>query len=117
MRARHSLNEGFGEEFYRKEKSLKRFRHSVNRLTPKVEIFWAYPLLKSPPLAPTNFVKQILRTLVNMVLDLCKRRQGSVHNRILGALRWAVLFLIICPSPQKDIHGIPMASCLHCSNL
>ena len=36
MRARHSVNEGFGKELHRKDNSVKRSGHSVNRPTLKI---------------------------------------------------------------------------------
>ena len=46
---RHSVNEGFGKEFYRKGNSVKRFRPVSESLqTLNIEIFCAHPLPKSP---------------------------------------------------------------------
>ena len=50
MKARNSVNEGFGKEFYRKGNSVKRFRPLSESPDSdlKIEIFCAHPLPKSP---------------------------------------------------------------------
>ena len=47
MRERHSVNEGFGKEFYRKDNSLKRFRPFSESPNSKNSNLWRHPIPKS----------------------------------------------------------------------
>ena len=90
MRAKHSVNEGFGKEFHRKDNSMKRSRPFSE--PPGSEIYWIF--LRSSP-SHTSVLTLIFRSLVVWFSLVCSSPGNSLVFRVFSEIVSAFLVFLL----------------------